>query len=90
LGIVAGWLTAVFALSFYVRRWIGTRRWRMIHRFTIVAYLLAVVHVIGSGTDARSPWMVAMQTALTAPIVFGFTYRMLPAAPKPPVRPTIA
>ena len=90
LGIVAGWLTAVFALSFYVRRWIGARRWRMIHRFTVVAYLLAVIHVFGSGTDARSPWMVAMLTALTAPIVFGFTYRMLPAAPKPHVRPTTA
>ena len=87
LGIVAGWLTAVFALSFYVRRWIGARRWRMIHRFTVVAYLLAVIHVIGSGTDARSPWMVAMLTALTAPIVFAFTYRMLPAPPKHDVRP---
>ena len=87
LGIAAGWLTAVFALSFYVRRWIGARRWRMIHRFTVVAYLLAVIHVIGSGTDARSPWMVAMLTAMTAPIVFAFTYRMLPAAPKPHVTP---
>jgi sulfoxide reductase heme-binding subunit YedZ len=87
LGIVAGWLTAAFALSFYVRRRIGPRRWRMIHRFTIVAYLLAMIHVIGSGTDARSPWMVAMLTALTAPIVFAFTYRMLPASPKPALRP---
>jgi sulfoxide reductase heme-binding subunit YedZ len=86
LGIVAAWLTAVFALTFYIRTWIGARRWRMIHRFTVVAYLLAVMHTIGSGTDARSPWMVAMLTGLTTPIVFGFTYRMLPAAPKRRVR----
>jgi methionine sulfoxide reductase heme-binding subunit len=90
LGIIAGWLTAVFALTFYVRRWIGARRWRMIHRFTVVAYLLALIHVIGSGTDARSPWIVAMLTALTAPIVFGFTYRMLPSASKRDLKPAPA
>ena len=55
------------------------------HRFTIVVYLLALGHVVGSGTDARSWWMIAMLTALTAPIVFGFTYRMLPTgAPRRP------
>ena len=52
------------------------------HRFTIVVYLLALGHVVGSGTDARSGWMIAMLTALTAPIVFGFTYRMLPSTPR--------
>jgi hypothetical protein len=51
----------------------------------IVVYLLALGHVVGAGTDARSPWMLAMLTALTAPIVFAFTYRMLPT--RPPRRP---
>lgn len=80
LGIIAGWLAAVLGLSFYARRRIGARTWRRMHRFTIVAYVLALVHVIGSGTDARSPWMLAMLTGLTAPIAFAFSYRMLPAA----------
>ena len=56
------------------------KTWRFMHRFTIVVYLLALVHVIGSGTDARSPWMIALLTVLTAPIVFAFTYRMLPSS----------
>jgi predicted ferric reductase len=77
-GIIAGWLAGILGLSFYVRRRIGTKTWRFMHRFTIVVYLLALVHVVGSGTDARSPWMIAMLTGLTAPIVFAFTYRMLP------------
>jgi sulfoxide reductase heme-binding subunit YedZ len=79
LGIIAGWLAAILGLSFYVRKRIGTRLWRSLHRFTIVAYVLALVHVIGSGTDARSPAMIAMVTGLTAPIAFAFTYRALPA-----------
>jgi sulfoxide reductase heme-binding subunit YedZ len=81
IGIIAGWVAAILGLSFYVRKWIGVKVWRRMHRFTIVAYLLALGHVVGAGTDARSPWMLAMLTALTAPIVFAFTYRMLPAQP---------
>jgi sulfoxide reductase heme-binding subunit YedZ len=85
IGIIAGWLAAILGLSFYVRRWIGVKVWRRMHRFTIVVYLLALGHIVGAGTDARSPWILAMLTALTAPIVFAFTYRMLPT--RPPHRP---
>ncbi|MGA8337519.1 MAG: hypothetical protein WB761_22475 [Solirubrobacteraceae bacterium] len=82
VGIIAGWLAAILGLSFYARKRIGVKTWRFMHRFTIVVYLLALVHVIGSGTDARSPWMIALLTVLTAPIVFAFTYRMLPSSPR--------
>jgi len=83
IGIVGGWLTAIFTFSFYVRRWIGNRAWRWLHRWTLGAYVLAVIHTVGSGTDARSPWLVALLIAITAPIVFGATYRFLPAAREP-------
>lgn len=80
IGIIGGWLTAIFTFSFYVRRWIGNRAWRWLHRWTLGAYLLAVVHTIGSGTDARSPWLVVTMIAITTPIVFGATFRFLPAS----------
>ena len=89
IGIIAGWLAAILGLSFYARRRIGVKTWRFMHRFTIVVYLLTLLHVIGSGTDARSPWMIAMLTGLTAPIVFAFSYRMLPAAPRREPRPAL-
>jgi sulfoxide reductase heme-binding subunit YedZ len=82
IGIIAGWLAAILGLSFYARRWIGAKTWRRMHRFTIAVYVLALGHVVGAGTNGRSPWMLATLTALTAPIVFTFTYRMLPAAPR--------
>lgn len=77
LGIIAGWLTAIFAVSFYVRRRIGARLWRRIHRFTPVAYVLALFHTLAAGTDAGSPWMIVTLTGLTAPIAFAFSYRVL-------------
>jgi sulfoxide reductase heme-binding subunit YedZ len=84
IGIIAGWLAAILGLSFYVRRRIGVKTWRAMHRFTIVVYLLALGHVVGAGTQGRSWWMLALLGALTAPIVFTFTYRMLPAQPRGP------
>lgn len=82
LGIVAGWLAVLVGLSFYARRWIGVRTWRWLHRWTVAVYVLAVGHAIGAGTNGRSGWMIAMLTLLTAPLVFAFTYRLLPRAPR--------
>ena len=81
LGIIAGWLAAILGLSFYARRRIGARTWRKLHRLTILAYLLALAHVVGAGTNGTNPWMIGLLTALTAPIVFAFTYRILPGTP---------
>ena len=84
-GIIAGWLAMILGLSFYARKRIGVKTWRWLHRWTVAVYVLALGHVIGAGTDGRSTWMIAMLTLLTAPIVFAFTYRMLPPAPRPRV-----
>jgi methionine sulfoxide reductase heme-binding subunit len=59
LGIIGGYLAAILGLSFYVRRWIGPKLWRKAHRLTIVVYVLAVIHVIGAGTDASTVWLRA-------------------------------
>ena len=80
IGIIAAWLAAILGLSFYVRRRIGVKTWRWLHRWTLAVYVLALGHAVGAGTDGRTPWMIAMLTALTAPIVFAFTFRMLPSA----------
>jgi sulfoxide reductase heme-binding subunit YedZ len=52
-GIVGGWLAAFLALSFYARKRFGAKRWRQLHRFTTVAWALAVVHTLAAGTDER-------------------------------------
>ena len=83
LGIIAGWLALILGLSFYIRKRIGTKTWRSLHRFTLVVYLLALVHTVGAGTHGQSGWMLAMLAGLTAPIVFAFTYRILPTPDNP-------
>jgi sulfoxide reductase heme-binding subunit YedZ len=78
VGIVGGWLAAILGLSFYVRRWIGTKLWRRLHRWTLAVYVLSVAHTIGSGSDARSLWLLAILAATAIPIVLVATYRLLP------------
>ena len=59
LGIVGGYLAAILGLTFYIRRRVGTRRWRNLHRLTPLVYVLGVTHALGSGSDAGTPWMTA-------------------------------
>ncbi len=68
LGIGAGYLAAVLGLSFYARKSIGPRLWRKAHRLTIVVYAMSVLHVLGAGTDASTPWLRAW-LVLTAPAI---------------------
>ena len=78
LGIIGGWLAALLGLSYYVRRRIGPAFWRKAHRATIVVYVLGVIHTLGAGTDASSPWLY-WPIAITAPAIGAmFVARMPP------------
>ena len=79
LGIVGGWLAAILGLTFYARRWIGPKLWRRMHRWTLAVYLLAIVHTLGAGTDARSLWLLAILATTAAPVVVMAAIRLLPS-----------
>ena len=88
LGVIAAYLAALLGLSFYVRRRIGTKRWRSLHRLTLLVYVLGVIHTLGAGTDAAAPWLRAVLLLTGAPILFLTLLRWLPdPAPKPSPRP---
>lgn len=76
LGITAGYLAAALGLSFYFRKQIGVRLWRRAHRATIVVYALAVIHTLGAGTDASSPWLRGFLALTLPPIVGLFAVRL--------------
>jgi methionine sulfoxide reductase heme-binding subunit len=87
LGVVGGWLAALLGLTFYVRRWIGPKLWRQMHRWTLAVYVLAIVHTLGAGTDARSLWLIVILIATSAPIAVMAAVRLLPSDDsEPPVR----
>ncbi|WP_211290413.1 ferric reductase-like transmembrane domain-containing protein [Actinoalloteichus hoggarensis] len=51
LGVIAFWLAIPLGLSFYLRRRIGPRLWRIAHRFVIIVYILGVWHTLLWGTN---------------------------------------
>jgi sulfoxide reductase heme-binding subunit YedZ len=68
-GIVAFWAMALLGLSYYARTRIGPQRWRMLHRFTALAWLLGVIHSLGEGTDAGQMWFLAMTAIVVVPAI---------------------
>lgn len=87
LGVIAGYLAALLGLSFYVRRRVGAKRWRSLHRWTVLVYVLGAIHALGAGSDAEAPWLRAVLLATGAPIVFLFLLRVLPDERRPAPRP---
>ncbi|HTA36309.1 MAG TPA: hypothetical protein VK761_06305, partial [Solirubrobacteraceae bacterium] len=67
IGIVAFWAMLALGLSYYARGRIGAQRWRVLHRFTALAWLLGLVHSLGEGTDAGQIWFLAMVAIVTVP-----------------------
>ncbi len=76
LGIVGAWVAVILGLSYYARDHIGIKRWKTLHRFTIVAYALSVVHVFGAGTDAQATWLKAPLLASVGVVTALFVLRV--------------
>lgn len=77
LGIVAGWALIFLGLSFYIRDRNGRARWKVIHRFTLLAWIAGVVHTIVEGTDAGTVWYIALLVATTAPVLVLLAIRIV-------------
>jgi methionine sulfoxide reductase heme-binding subunit len=65
LGQIAAYGILALGATFYVRRHIGTARWRSAHRLLPIFWALAVLHGLLVGTDATRPWALA---ALALPV----------------------
>ena len=63
LGICAAELALALGLSVYLRRWIGYRAWRVMHYGTYATFPLVLAHGLGSGSDTRTWWGLAIYIA---------------------------
>jgi len=77
IGQLTFYLTAVITASFYLRRHIGQRAWRLIHYLTFLSFIGASVHGIMSGSDSGSPWAFWIYLVPTVLAVFLLTYRIV-------------
>jgi predicted ferric reductase len=76
VGQITLYVILLVTLSFYARRRIGARAWRLLHYVTFLAFAGATAHGILAGTDTTQPWAFAIYAASTVAVVFLTTYRI--------------
>jgi sulfoxide reductase heme-binding subunit YedZ len=79
-GIVGFWMLLALGLSYYARARIGVQRWRMLHRFTALAWVLGLAHALGEGTDAGQAWFLVMIAIVVLPALALLAARGLKAS----------
>jgi sulfoxide reductase heme-binding subunit YedZ len=77
VGQLACFLVAIVTGSFYVRRQIGQRGWRLIHYLTFLAFIGVTVHGIASGSDSGALWARLAYLVPTTAVVFFVAYRVV-------------
>ena len=76
LGVIGLYLTAALTISFYLRKHIGQKTWRMLHYLTFAAYGLALVHGLMAGTDSNLIGMKLLYLTTGFTILFLTYYRL--------------
>jgi sulfoxide reductase heme-binding subunit YedZ len=66
LGAVAFDLLIALVVTSLLRARIGYQRWRFVHWLAYAAWPIALVHSLGTGSDARIGWMQAVGAACVA------------------------
>ena len=89
MGIIAGLMMVILGLSFYARARIGQQRWRKLHRFTALAWVLGLAHSLGEGTDAGRTWFLVATAIVAIPAAVLLAGRLSGLqAPKPSPSPS--
>ena len=76
IGIIAGYLALLLGPTNYLRRRIGARRWRTLHRATVIVWVLSAVHALGAGTDGAKLWLRVVVLIPVAPIIYLLVVRL--------------
>jgi predicted ferric reductase len=77
LGQIGFYLLAIVGLSFYVRKRLGNRAWRLIHYLSFLTFLLALLHGIFAGTDNTVLAIRVFYWITGASLLFLLVYRVL-------------
>ncbi len=84
LGALAFDLLVALAITSLVRRRLGYARWRAVHWLAYASWPVAVLHGLGTGSDTKLWWMLALTVACTAVVVAAVAVRIARAHPARP------
>jgi sulfoxide reductase heme-binding subunit YedZ len=80
LGAVAFDLLLALIATSLLRNRLGFRAWRAVHWLAYASWPVALFHSLGTGSDARSAWMIVLAFACTVSVVVAMLWRIGTAA----------
>jgi hypothetical protein len=86
LGAVAADLLLAITITSLVRRRLGYRAWRGVHWAAYACWPVAILHGLGTGSDVKSTWMLALTAVCVAAVVVAVLARVSRAATPGPAR----
>ena len=83
LGTIAVELIVAVTVTSLVRGFIGHAAWRAIHWLSYASWPVAVLHSLGTGTDAWSAWMIALDVVCIVTVLAAVGARLSARPPDP-------
>ena len=83
LGTISAELLAAVVVTSLLRERIGLRTWRAVHWLAYASWPVALLHSMGTGTDAWSFWMLAIDVVCISAVLVALSVRVL----SPPADP---
>lgn len=76
IGTIGLYLTLLVSITFYIRRWIGQKSFRVIHLASYLAFVAAALHGLFAGTDSPLPTVQVMYLVTALSVLFLTVYRV--------------
>jgi predicted ferric reductase len=76
LGVLAGELLIAVVVTSLVRGHLGHRLWRLVHWAVYAAWPLALLHGLGTGSDTRAGWALAVYAGCAAVVLIAVLTRL--------------
>lgn len=91
LGAISFDLLLALVATSLLRVWVGPRLWRAIHWLAYVCWPVALVHSLGTGTDAHHGWLQVLAAVCTGAVAAAAAWRIASARSAAPwLRPGLA
>jgi len=77
VGQIGFYTWAIISGSFYIRKGIGPKTWKLIHYASFFNFIIAIIHGLASGTDTTLSWAQGVYWFLGGSFLFLTVYRIV-------------
>lgn len=81
LGVAASEVVLAVVLTSLLRDRLGPRLWRLLHWAAYSSWPVAMLHSLGTGSDAQAPWLIGLCGACLTAVLMALGERLLTGRP---------